>query len=62
MYLMVMLFIMIDMENICFNCGEKVDTEDLGWCTECGQPYICRPEADIDLCENCISYKLSKDD
>ena len=55
-------FIMADGENVCFSCGKKVDTEDLGCCTECGQPYICRHEADIDLCENCISYKLSKDD
>jgi len=51
-----------DGHYICFNCGIIYNDSDLTACSECGKLFVATEDNDgIDLCENCIDYKINKD-
>ena len=50
-------FIQVEHEFICFSCGIRENINDVGFCENCGVPYILDAEEDIGLCQNCIDYK-----
>lgn len=45
----------------CTHCGVEYNDDEVSECSECGEKYINFMEDDIEICKDCINYKLEKD-
>lgn len=46
--------------NVCFSCGEEFNNDTLTYCTCCGQ--LISRYRDISICDDCLDYKVNKND
>lgn len=49
-----------DGDYICFNCGATYKYSELSSCGECGK--LIPSDTEIDICDECLAYKINKND
>ena len=54
-------FIQVDNNYMCFSCRQNYCKNEIGFCEECGRPYIIlEGKDDIKMCSDCYDYIMEK--